>query len=337
MPELREIRALAGGFLQPAAFTRGRMVRYLAKSFASEGGVLSVDMGASSLTMTAAFGDELFLNVFPQFGLGESLAGLMRHTSLEELARWLPLSLPADALRNYLYQKSIYPAALPLTPEELALEHTLMRHLLQLAARTFFSRLPASLRSPGASQPSFELILASGSALTNTPALGQRLMILLDSLQPVGVTTLLVDQSNLLSMLGGVAEQNSLLPVHVAHSGALSYLATVISPASNQPYGTPIVQAKLLRSDGGVSETEVKMGGLHILPLESGQNAQLELRPLQKADVGLGPGNAGRVNVLGSAIGVVIDARGRPIRLPNEPEKRLDLLQRWRTRMEASI
>lgn len=335
MPEMSEIRSLAGGFLMPSAFARGRMLRYLAQAIAAEGGALSVDMGASSLTMTAALGEELSLNVFPQFGIGEPLAGLMRHTSLEDLARWLPLDLPAETLRDYLYQKSIFPAALPVSAEELALEHTLARHLLQLASRALLNRLPAPMRSSGSNHLSFELILASGSTLTNTPTLGQRLMILLDSLQPVGVTSLALDQNNLLAMLGGAAEQNSLLPVQVVHSGALAYLATVISPVSNQPYGTPIVRAKLIRSDGTESETEVKMGGLHVLPLESGQAAQLELRPLQKADVGLGPGKAGSVNVLGSSIGVVIDARGRPIHLPTDPEKRRELLQRWRSRMES--
>jgi hypothetical protein len=32
-------------------------------------------------------------------------------------------------------------------------------------------------------------------------------------------------------------------------------------------------------------------------------------------------------------LGVVIDARGRPIRLPAEHEKRRDLLGRWQDRM----
>jgi len=32
---------------------------------------------------------------------------------------------------------------------------------------------------------------------------------------------------------------------------------------------------------------------------------------------------------------VVIDARGRPIHLPTDPEKRRELLQRWRSRMES--
>jgi hypothetical protein len=137
-------------------------------------------------------------------------------------------------------------------------------------------------------------------------------------------------------MLGAVAEQNSLLPVHVIDSGALAYLATVIAPViNNVNYGTPIVRAKIIRSDGSQNETEVKMGALQVLPLESGQTARLQLRPLQRADVGLGPGRAGEVEVIGSALGVVIDARGRPIRLPTEAERRRELLTLWKNKMGA--
>jgi len=335
MPELQEIRALAGGFLLPGAYAQGRMVRFLAQYFNTGRGVLGVDLGASALTMTASFGADLHLNVLPQFGIGEPLAALLHHTNLDELARWFPLDQPVERLHEYLLQKSLYPAALPATADELAMEHTLARHLLQLAARTMLGRLPPQYRPKSSLLPYFEPILASGATLTNAPTLGQRLMILLDGLQPAGIATLALDQNNLLAMLGGAAEQNSLLPVQVIDSGALAYLATVISPVSNQAYGVPILRAKLIRADGTESETEVKMGGLHVLPLESGKTARLQLRPLQRADVGLGAGKAGEVDVIGSAMGIVIDARGRPIRLPPEPDKRRELLQRWRSRMEG--
>jgi len=216
----------------------------------------------------------------------------------------------------------------------LALEQAIVRHLLQLASRAAVAQLPAKYRPRSGLLPSVQPILASGASLTEAAALGQKLLMLLDGLQPVGITTLAMDQNNLLSMLGAIAEQNSLLPVQVIDSGVLAYLATVIAPViNNVNYGTPIVRAKLIRSDGTESETEVKMGALQILPLESGQTARLQLRPLLRADVGLGPGRAGEVDVIGSSLGVVIDARGRPIRLPVEADRRRELLNLWQNRM----
>lgn len=328
MPEIEELRALSGGVILPSAYAQGRMVRFLS----IDGGnkyVLSVDAGASAVSMAAAFGEHLHLNIFPQFGLGEPLTGLLKHTTLDEIARWLPIEVPVETVRDYLYQKSLYPQCVPATREELFIEQAIARQNLLLSTQTMVQRLPGRYRRQGGLLPSFELIVAGGAVLTHAPSLGQKLLMLLDGLQPAGITTLILDQNNLLAMLGAAVEVNSLLPVQVMDAGALAYLATVISPVSDSAYGTPIVRAKLIREDGTAMTSEVNMGNLQILPLDSGQTARLELRPLRNADVGLGPGRAGAVDVVGSSLGVVIDARGRPLRLPSSSGERARLLKKW--------
>jgi len=332
MPELSELRQLSGGVILPSAYAQGRMIRFLSSYFASGKGVLSVDVGASALSIGASFNGNLHLNVFPQFGLGEPLAGLLRHTTLDDIARWIPLDIPNAIVRDYLYQKSLYPSAIPATLEELAIEQAILRQNLQLAARIMASRLPPFLRGRDGLLPSFEPILASGAAITNAATPGQKLLMLLDGLQPTGIATLALDQNNLLSMLGAASQLNSILPIQVIDSGALAYLATVISPAVGKAnFGTPIVRAKLVREDGTQKTSEVKVGDLETLPLESGQSARLELRPLHRADIGLGPGKGADLDVPGSLLGIVIDARGRPLRMPVEAEPRRELLKKWLT------
>ncbi len=329
MPELEELRTLSGGIILPSAYAQGRMARFLSSYYGGNQYVLSVDVGASAVSMAASFGEQLYLNVFPHFGLGEPLAGLLKYTTLDEIARWMPVELPIEIIRDYIYQKALYPQSVPITREELFIEQAIARQNLLLATRTMLQRLPGSSRRQDGLLPSFAPILAGGAVLTNAPSLGQKLLMLLDGLQPAGITTLVLDQNNLLSMLGVAAEVNSLLPLQVVDTGALAYLATVISPVSNADYGIPIVRAKLIREDGTAMTSEVNMGDLQILPLDSGQTARLELRPLRNADVGLGPGRAGAVDVIGSSLGVVIDARGRPLRLPSNASERGKLLNKW--------
>jgi len=331
MPELDEVRILSGGIILPSSYAQGRMVRFLSSYFGSGQGVLSVDVGASAISMAASFGGDLHLNVFPHLGLGEALANLLDHTALDDIVRWLARDIPSDTVRDYLYQKSVYPGVIPATKDELAIEQAIVRQNLIVAARLMLQRLPVSLRRPDGLLPPLEPILAGGAAITGAGSRAQKLLMLLDGLQPAGISTLALDQNNLLAMLGASAEANSLLPVHVIDSGALAYLATVISPVSNAAYGTPIVRARLIRDDGSEMTSEVKMGDLQVLPLESRQTARLQLRPLQRADVGLGSGRAGEVEVTGSSLGVVIDARGRPLRLPGDPVKRRDLAKKWLT------
>jgi hypothetical protein len=331
MPELDEVSTLSGGIILPSSYAQGRMVRFLSSYFGSGKGVLSVDVGASAISMASSFGGDLHLNVFPQLGLGEALANLLKITKLDDITRWLSRDIPADTLRDYLYQKSVYPGVIPSTKDELAIEQAIVRQNINIATRWMLQRLPGRLRQSNGLLPPFEPILASGAAITGASSAAQKLLMLLDGLQPAGIATLALDQNNLMAMLGASAEINSLLPVQVIDSGALVYLATVISPVSNASYGTPIVRAKLISEDGSEIVSEVKMGDLQMLPLENRQTARLQLRPLQRADVGLGPGRAGEVEVTGSSLGVVIDARGRPLHLPSDPVQRRDLAKKWLT------
>jgi len=56
----------------------------------------------------------------------------------------------------------------------------------------------------------------------------------------------------------------------------------------------------------------------------------LECSPKQNTDIGLGaPGIGGQIKVTSGVLGVVIDARGRPIELPEDDKARVEKLQRW--------
>ena len=94
--------------------------------------------------------------------------------------------------------------------------------------------------------PYFEPILAAGSVITRAPTLGQGLLILLDAIQPVGITTVILDQNNLLPALGAAASHNSILPIQVLESGAFLGLATVVAPYVNARSGTPVLHARLV-------------------------------------------------------------------------------------------
>ncbi|MDD2922341.1 MAG: glutamate mutase L, partial [Anaerolineales bacterium] len=320
----------SGGHLLPTGYATGRMVRFLAKVYASSKGILSVDIGASAAIISAGFKDKATLHIYPQFGLGENLAGLLTHTSLEDIMRWSGLDISAGALRDYLYQKSLYPSALAATKEDLAMSHAVVRQALYLAmqsARRDFPRNAARIKSN--LTPLFEPILAGGGALSDASHPGQALLMLLDSLQPVGVTTIILDQNNLLPLLGAAASQNNILPVQVLESGAFLSVGTVVSPVVNANYGTPILRAKLTYANGSEARADLKYGSLETLPLSSGETGTLEIQTLRGADVGFGAGRSGKIPVSGGALGVVFDGRGRPLNLPADGVRRRELIKKW--------
>jgi hypothetical protein len=82
--------------------------------------------------------------------------------------------------------------------------------------------------------------------------------------------------------------------------------------------------------DGRVTQREVAYGSLSVIPLGPGERAQLELHPTRRFDVGLSePGRGATAEAEGGILGIVVDARGRPLSLPSDGEKRRELAQRW--------
>jgi hypothetical protein len=233
-------------------------------------------------------------------------------------------------VRYYLHNKAFYPASIPVTLEDLAIEQAAARLIMRHAMRQSIQRYPAIAYASGGQATQFEPIIASGSVISHAPTIGQALLMLLDGIQPVGVTTLLLDQNALLAPLGAAAQVNAVLPVQILESGAFLHLGTVISPLSAQRYGTPILRVRVAHQDGQETRVEVKQGVLTLLPVPQGQKAQLQLEPLHRADVGMGAaGRGGRLNVQGGALGVIIDARGRPLTLPGDDAQRRDRMKKW--------
>ena len=320
----------SSGHILPTGYATGRMMRFLSKVYGSAKGILSVDIGASATMISAGFKGKSTLGVYPQFGLGENLPGLLNYTTLEEILRWSPLDISVGVLRDYLYQKSLYPATIPATKEDQAISEAVARHALYLAFQTARRDFPSSAASLSPNLiPLFEPILAGGGALSDAPTPGQSLLLLLDALQPVGVTTVILAQNNLLPLLGAAAGRNNLLPVQVLDSGAFMSMGTVVSPVVSATYGAQILRARLAYEDGTEARADLKFGTLELLPLPSGQAARLNLQPVGRADVGFGPGRGGTIPVSGGALGVVFDGRGRPLDLPSDPVRRRELIKKW--------
>ncbi len=332
MGGLDELNAWAGGTLMPTAHAEGRIIRFLSQMYDSSKGILGVDLGASAAVVSAAFGSDLTMGVYPQLGLGESLSGLLRYIPLEEILKWIPFEIPAEVVRDRLYQKSLYPSALPAAVEDLAIEQAVARQVLRVALNSAAKDFPATVHRPAPGMlPFFEPILAMGSVVTRAPTLGESLLVLLDGIQPVGITTLILDQNNLLPALGAAAGRNSILPIQVLESGVFSGLATVVAPLVSARNGTSVLQVRLVNQNGNESRMEVKMGALEIIPLPPGEAGQLFVQPMHHADVGFGPnhGHDKGIRVSGTSMGIVIDARGRPLRLPADPGHRRELVKKW--------
>jgi hypothetical protein len=331
IPGVAELNTWANGGLVPGATAFSRVIRFLSKEMTTKKGVLGVNLGASAAVVAAAFDGDLSLGVYPQFGLGSHLMEMLNQVPAKEILRWLSINLTEDDLRNYIYNKSLYPAGLPATPEEMAIEQALVRQALYSATRQAVGGFPAQVTSAGEELlPWFEAMVVTGSAIAQAPNLAQSALMLLDGLQPCGVTTLVLDQNQIAPALGAAAGVNPLLVVQVLESNAFLHLGTVIAPVGHARPGSPVLRLKMVYESGHTANLEVKQGALEVVPLPVGQTARLQLQPLHRYDVGMGsPGRGGGLKVMGGALGVIIDARGRPLNLPDDLGRRKELYRKW--------
>jgi hypothetical protein len=332
MRGIQDIDLWTGNHLMPAATAFGRTIRYISKEYAhTRKGVLGIDIGASATTVASAFSGDLILSIHPGLGLGENLPEILNQCSIGDILRWLPVDVSEKDLRDYIYNKALYPNSIPIGVDELAIEQALACQAMLLAVKQASKAYPPDvLRSLPGLLPWFEPIIASGSVLTKVPTHQQALMMILNGLQPTGVTTIALDRNNLAASLGAAASVAPLLTIQSLDAANFVNLCTIISLVGKAPLGTPILRVRMTNDDGQESELEVRHGSLAAIRLPVGQAGTLHLTPLHRFDVGMGGlGRGGTVKVIGGVLGVVIDARGRPLRLPAEPSRRRDLLNKW--------
>jgi hypothetical protein len=326
-----ELRHWSGENLMNTADAFGRVIRYLSQVYDPAKGVLGIDLGASHITIAAGFAGDLHLFVRSDLGQGSALPGLLRHGTLADILRWMPVEVSEARLRDYIFNKALHPGVIPAGMEELHIEYALARQ----AARTALGLARADW--PGGRDttsrpllPPMDPILASGGVLARAPRPGYSALALLDALQPTGIATLVLDPYNLTPGLGVAAGPLPMAAVQALDSGSFVSLGTVVSPVGRGRPGRPVLRLKLERERGETAEGEIRLGQLAVLPMRQGDFGKLTLRPERGFDVGFGaPGKAGALRVAGGAVGLIIDARGRPLQGPKDPGRARDLNQKW--------
>ena len=315
----------------PSARALGHVAQYLSTEDATTG-VLAVDVGGSTTSIAAAFNGQLYMTLRSDVGASFGTR-FLRETGWDKIARWLDFEVSEGDIRAFVINKELRPNTIPQDADELQIEQAIAREAVRAALRTARSGWPSN--APGLSDggvPLFQPVIGCGGALSRAARPGQAALLMLDAIEPVGVTTLVLDVYGLGTALGAVAMAQPLAAVQAVQQGGLLSLATVVAPLA--PFharpGEVVMNVTLEYESGGVIQDDVKAGSLSVLPLSPGQRAVMRLRPRSGIDVGRGPGRGGKPRVIqGSALGLVIDARGRPLTLPADPQRRRDVVKSW--------
>ncbi len=299
------------------------LVRFLAQHYAMN--VTAVDVGGGTTTvMIAGEQGEFIPTVNTTVGVGANIGDILHQVGLQRIIRWLPFSMPEDEVREFVLNHMLHPQALPADSREL--------QLMQAFAREAIALTMESARKNSPELPESDLILATGGVLSHAPKYGQVAMMLLDAVQPRGVTSLVLDRTMLIPQLGAVATVAPVTAVQVNENDAVAHrLGTCVIPFGNVQVGQLAVRVGVEYSNGRQMNIDVIGGSIEVIPLQVNEQALLTLFPAPTVDVGLGPGERARAaeEIDGGLIGLIIDARGRPLMLPTDEMERQARLLQW--------
>jgi hypothetical protein len=302
------------------------VVRYLARI---SGSALSLDMGSGVSTLAAAIGDRSTTTIRSDIGLGHSAASLLDSAGIASVRRWLPLVLADDEIRAYALNKTLRPGTLPENLRELYIEHAFLRAGARELVMTASPLWSGDARpNPDAALPPFDTVIAAGAAFANTGRPGLSAMLLLDALQPTGVTDLLLDNNALIPALGVLARVQQEAFVQLLDEGGIMSLGTCLSVDGSPRAGRTALRVRITLPNGSSVRQEIPGGALWVYPLPLGVKAMIDVRATSR-EAAVGGKRTIRMEVTGGTAGIIFDARGRPLPLGVTPAERAAQLPAW--------
>jgi len=323
LPGIQDVSEWSGFPLQPTAQALADITTYFAAL--QNGRVMAVDLGANHITLVDAVPENRTrLCIQSNMGMGQPIANVLNKKPLSDILRWLPSPMDAEKALDFIHNKALYPQTIPMTEPELRLEQAIAREAL----RDAMAEMCASWDNGRATMP-LNLLLIAGQTLTAAPRPSQALLLLLDVLRPTGIFAAAMDVYGVLPGLGALAVHEPLAAVQSLEGGALLDLGWVVAPMGKGQPGQTALHIVMESEESQRLEVEVEYGTIETLPLAPGRSAKVTLQPTRRFDVGFGPGKEKQVTIHGGAVGLVIDARGRPLNLPADDEVRQALLRQW--------
>jgi uncharacterized protein (TIGR01319 family) len=311
--------------------------------------VLAVDIGGATTDVFSVFNEVFNRTVSANLGMSYSICNVMTEAGIPNLMRWIPFEITEEDLRNRLRNKMIRPTTVPQTLDDLYVEQAVAREALRLAFEHHKSlarglkgvqqtrTIGEALSQTGTGQTlvdllALDMIVGSGGVLSHAPLRAQSALMMMDAYEPQGITTLAVDSIFMMPQLGVLSTVLPEAATQVFERDCLILLGPCVAPVGT---GKPGEEACTVRLN---DRTEIiKFGELWVLPLGIGEKAELEVQPTRGFDAGAGRGKPMSSTVEGGVVGLIVDARGRPLALPSDPGTRVRQLQTWMRALDLPL
>ncbi len=323
VPGLDSISSICDVPLKTTAHACAGITEYLSSKI--RGPVLLLDIGSDQITSALATPEEVELVVKSDLGQGLSLSNQIDDKDFARLLDWTLPETTSDDVKEFLYSRSLRPASLPLTEATLRIEQSLLwKRLIDLK-----SELADVWNWPAAKTPPLRQILLRGGVLANSMNPRTALLSVVDAFELTGFFQVVADEHNVLPAVGLLASENPTMVVQVLAKEALENWGWVVAPAGSFKGDGKVLGVTFASQSQADLHVEIKGGDLKLLRLPPGETAEVLFEPVGEVDIGFGPGKAKKMSLPGGLVGLLIDARGRPLPVPEHSETRKYLRQSW--------
>ncbi len=308
--------------------------------------VMGVDIGGATTDVFSVFGGVFNRTVSANLGMSYSISNVLAEAGMDNVLRWVSEEVDVEALGQQVRNKMIRPTTVPQQLYGLKSEQAIAREALRLALeqhrllatglkgvqqqRDISDAFNTSATGAGlVDMMALDLIIGSGGVLSHAPRRSQAAMMLIDSFAPMGLTRLAVDSIFMMPHLGVLAGVQAQAAAEVFERDCLVPLGTCVAPLGMGRPGQECVRVTL----GSADAIAVPYGELRVLALTAEQEVELRAEPARGFDLGAGRGREVVATVRGGTVGLIVDARGRPLALPGDHTERLTRLRAWEQAM----
>ena len=348
-PGYKKLIDWAGAPIIPTPAAVGMIIETLARR--ADLNVIGVDIGGATTDVFSVFQEVFNRTVSANLGMSYSVSNVVAEAGLDNIRRWLPFALDEQSLRNQIKNKMIRPTTIPQTVTDLQIEQAIAREALRLALEQH-KQLAVGLKgvqqersvsdaflqtASGQSlidMSALDVIIGSGGILSHAPRRAQAMLMLIDAYEPLGITQLAVDSIFMMPHLGVLSTIHEQAATEVFAQDCLVHLGSCIAPLGTGKAGEPCFSYRLMYADEAVVDGKLSFGELSRLSLEDGQEAQISLAPSKGFDFGAGKGKRVSRLVKGGVVGLILDARGRPLIFARDEATHGVQLQAWNTAVE---
>jgi hypothetical protein len=311
---------------------------------------LGVDIGGATTDVFSVFDGVFNRTVSANLGMSYSISNVCAEATMPRIMRWVHLSMDERELRNRVKNKMIRPTTIPQTLEALVFEQAVAREALRLSFeqhKAFATTLKGvqqqrtvgdafSQQAGGGTLVNamkLDLLVASGGVLSHAPRMEQTALMLIDSFEPEGFTELAKDSIFMMPHLGVLASVHPDAAMEVFEKDCLIYLGTCVAPRGQGKAGKPCFAWELRGAKA--ARGTMACGEMQLVPLAHDEQCEMTVTPEKGFDMGAGPGKPVTRTVRGGTVGLVLDARGRAIEVPEAEAERRATIQKWLTALHV--